>query len=106
MFLSLERIKKHINIDADFIEDDNYLISLAEVAESAVQKHIDANLSDICDETGGALPAPLLHAMLLFIGDLYMNRESVGYGTAHEIPLSYNYLLSLYKNYNNTKHNS
>lgn len=106
MFLTLERIKRHINIDADFTEDDNYLISLAEVAEATVQRHIDSNLSELCEETGGALPAPLLHAMLLFIGDMYLNRESVAFSNATEIPFSYDYLLSLYKNYNNTKHNS
>jgi len=37
--------------------------------------------------------------MLLFIGNMYLSRESVTFGNAVEIPLSYNYLLDLYKDY-------
>lgn len=105
MFLDLDLIKKHLNIDADYLEDDDYLVSLAEVAEQVVQKHIDNKLDDIVNEEG-ELPRPLLHAMLLFIGNLYANRESVAYTSTTEVPKSYDYLLSLYKNYNNTLKNS
>lgn len=105
MFLKLEDIKKHLNIDSTFTDDDAYIIQLAEVAELAVQKHIDNKLDEIVEEDG-ALPAPLLHAMLLFIGNMYANRESVAYTSVVEVPKSYDYLLSLYKNYNNTKMNS
>ena len=90
----------------DFYDDDEYLLHLAEVAELAVQKHIDQNLNELCAENSGDLPSPLLHAMLLMIGNLYENREPIAFASATEIALSYNYLLDLYKNYNNTKHNS
>lgn len=33
MYLTLDIIKKHLNVDEYFTEDDNYLISLAQVAE-------------------------------------------------------------------------
>lgn len=102
MFLTIDQIKKHLNIDAEYTDDDNYLMDLAEVAEKAVQKHIDTKLQRIVEEEG-ELPKPLLHAMLLMIGNLYNSRESVSFGvTTTEVPLSYQYLLSLYKNYNNT----
>lgn len=101
MFITLELIKKHLNIDEYFEEDDQYLLHLALVAEEVVSKHIDDNLSDLADEEGN-LPAPLQQAMLLFIGDMYQSRESVAYGsTPVEIPLSFSYILSLYKNYLN-----
>lgn len=103
MLLDLEIIKKHLNIDSDFCDDDNYLVALAEVAEKAVEKHIDTKLEDIAEEEDD-IPSPLLHAMLLMIGNLYANRESVSYSTAVEVPKSYDYLLSLYRNYNNTKY--
>ena len=96
MFLDLDLIKKHLNIDADYLEDDDYLVSLAEVAEQVVQKHIDNKLDDIVNEEG-ELPRP---------GNLYANRESVAYTSTTEVPKSYDYLLSLYKNYNNTLKNS
>ena len=47
MFLKLNDLKKHLNVDADFTEDDEYIMSLAEVAEQIVQKHIDTRLTDI-----------------------------------------------------------
>lgn len=99
MLLDLDIVKKHLNIDPDFCDDDDYIVTLAEVAEQAVEKHIDSRLSDIAKEEDG-LPSPLFHAMLLMIGNLYANRESVSYSTAVEVPKSYDYLLSLYRNYN------
>lgn len=102
MFLDLCVIKKHLNIDEEYTDDDSYLVGLAEVAEKVVERHIDQDLDSIVDEEG-ELPSPLLHAMLLFIGNMYANRESVAYTATSEVPKSYDYLLSLYRNYNNTQ---
>lgn len=99
MYLQLYQIKKHLNIDDSFIDDDEYLCDLAKVAENAVQKHIDNELSDFEDEQGN-LPMPLIHAMLLMVGNFYAKRESIAFASVAEVPESYNYLLSLYKNYN------
>lgn len=96
--MDLQTIKKHLNIDADFTDDDSYLLTLAEVAGQVIEKHIDQNLSDVAGD-GGELPAPLSQAMLLFIGNMYANRESVSYSSAGEVPFAYDYLLSLYKDY-------
>ena len=106
MYLQLYQIKKHLNIDEDFHDDDEYLIDLAMVAEKLVQRHIDHNLSELCAENGGILPPPLQHAMLLMVGNQYANREPIAFASNSEIALSYNYILDLYKNYNNTNHNS
>lgn len=98
MYVTLEEIKKHLNIEANFNEDDKYLVHLAQVAQLVVEKHIDDNLDAL--NQGGEFPPPLKQAMLLFIGDLYANRESTSFGaTPNELPLSYRYLLSLYTNY-------
>ena len=99
MFITLDRIKKHLNIDDFYIEDDDYLTTLYEVAEKVVEKHTDSNFSDIAEANGGELPSPLTHAMLLFIGDMYKNRESISFTSVSAIPFSYDYILSLYKNY-------
>lgn len=104
MYLNLEQIKKHLNIDSYFTEDDDYLMMLANVAENTVAKHIDCNLSDLCDNSGDLEP-PLIHAMLLLIGSMYMQRESVTYSTITEVPHSYNYLLDLYKDYSKKNDN-
>lgn len=98
MFVSLEKCKKHLNIDSDFVEDDNYIMSLSEVAEEIVQRHIGYRLADILVD--GQLPMPLQHAMLLLIGHFYANRESVTFGSANVLPHAYDYILQLYENYN------
>lgn len=99
MFLEIDRIKKHLNIDDYYKDDDNYLAYLYEVAEKVVEKHTDTSLKQIAEENGGELPPPILHAMLLFIGDMYKSRESISFGSVTSIPFSYEYILSLYKNY-------
>lgn len=100
MLINLATIKKHLNIDSSFIEDDSYLELLEGVAEEVVAKHIDRDLEDIIGEEGG-VPKPLLQAMLLFIANMYTNRESVAYTTVTEVPNSLSYILSMYRDYEN-----
>lgn len=95
MYLTLKQIKQQLNIDADYKEDDILLLDYATVAETIVQAHLDRDLSDLLDKDG-LLPAPILQAMLLFIGNLYANREPVAFASATELPLSYKYLLQYY----------
>lgn len=100
MLLELDAIKKHLNIDADFTEDDDYIEFLEGVAEDLVQKHIDKKFDDIIAEEG-AIPNALLHAILLFIGNMYDNRESVAYANTSEVPQSLTYILNMYRDYTN-----
>lgn len=99
MYITLEEIKKHLNIDSNFTDDDNYLLSLEKVAEDSVSKHIDNDLINLENENG-EIPNALKHALLLMIGTFYSKRESVSFASVTEVPLAYEYLLSLYKNYN------
>ena len=100
MYIQLDLAKKHLNIEDDFLEDDEYILSLIDVAESAVRVHINEDFADIAERNGGCLPPPILHAALLMIGNLYQNREPIGSKT-HSLPFNYQYLIDLYKNYNN-----
>lgn len=100
MYITVEDLKKHLNIDDDFKGDDEYLAYLITVAEDAISIHIDRNLSEVADGNGGELPPVLIHAMKLFIGDMYQSRESTSFnGSPSEIPFSYTYLTSLYRRY-------
>lgn len=99
MYLQLYQLKKQLNIDTEFHDDDEYLCDLAMVAENAVQRHIDRPLSEY-ENDEGMLPMPLIQAMLLMVGTFYAKRESIAFAASQEVPLAYEYLLSLYKNYN------
>lgn len=99
MYLELAKVKKHILVDTTFTEDDGYIQSLMDVAEASVAKHIDCNLASI-EQEDGTLPPPVIHAMMLMIGNLYANREPVAVGVSvAELPLSYNYLVNQYRTY-------
>jgi len=99
MYLTLQQVKQHLIIDHN--EDDQYLADLITVAENAVCRDLNLHsLKDIEDCTG-MLPASVIQAMLLLIGTLYANRESVTYGNPTVVPHSYQYLLALNRNYIN-----
>lgn len=97
--LSITTIKQHLNIDSGYTADDNYLQQLKRVAEAVIEKHINKSLFELETENKGDLPAPIEQAILLLIGNYYNNREAVSYTSANELPLSYNYILDLYKCY-------
>ena len=98
-YLNLDLIKKHLNIDSDFHDDDSYLEALGDVVEEVTEKHIDVSLKKLTADNNGKIPTPLKQAMLLLLGTYYNNRENVAFASSSEIPLSFSYLLSLYQNY-------
>ena len=68
MFVSLDLVKKHLNIESSYTGDDSYLNFLIPVAEGVVEKHICTNLYDLCKDDGSGnltLPLPLQSAILL-----------------------------------------
>ena len=86
-YLTLDQIKKHLNIDDYYEGDDEYLTTLGDVCEQIIAEHIETPLATIVEERGG-MPAPLIHAMLLLLGTLYLSREHVTFGQAYQIPAS------------------
>lgn len=100
MYIRIGQVKHHLNIDKYFTDDDEYIMDLVKVAEKIVEKHIDCSLSELAKDNGDELPSPIIQAILLMVGNLYANRESVAFAQSYEVPKSYEYLLSMYVNYN------
>ena len=100
MYISIEQAKKHLNIDEYFNDDDIYIGDLITAAEDAVSVNLNVRLCDV--QRDGVLPSAVAHAILIEVANLYANRESVAYSNVHEVPHSYDYLISLYKDYNKT----
>ena len=96
--MDLAFIKKHLNIDDSFTGDDDYIEFLDTVAIGTIEKHIDISYNELLTKYG-EIPTPILQAELLYIGNLYNSREAVTFGSANEIPFTYDYLLALYKDY-------
>ena len=97
-YLTLTVIKKHLNIDVDFTEDDTYLEALGTAVEDVVSKYIDYPLEQLEDSEGN-LPKALVFAMLLWIGTIYAVRESVSSVNYNTIPNSFEMLCDLYRDY-------
>lgn len=92
MEITIDELKRHLNIERDYHGEDSYLQSLIDAAQVVVQKHI-------CDSIDGKSEGqlPLAHAVKLLVGTWYMNRESLS--NLQKGNHSYDYILSLYKNY-------
>ena len=100
MYIELDYAKKHLNIEQDFTEDDEYILGLIDMAEQDVRVHVNEDFDKLAEQNGGCLPAPLLQAMLLMIGNMYQNREPLGL-KGQALPFNYQYLIDLYRNYEN-----
>ena len=100
MYIELDYAKKHLNIEPDFTEDDEYILGLIDMAEQAVRVHVNEDFAVLAEQYGGCLPAPLVQAMLLMIGNMYQNREPLGTKNL-ALPFNYQYLIDLYRNYYN-----
>lgn len=99
MYIPLDLAKKHLNLEMDFTDDDEYIVGLIEIAESAVRVHVNEDFQTLAEKNGGCLPAPILQAAMLMIGNLYQNREPLG-TKLQALPFNYQYLIDLYRNYN------
>lgn len=97
-YLILDEIKKHLNIDSAFTDDDEYLKSLAMASEDVVSKYIDYPLQQL-EDTDGDIPKALKFAMLLWIGTIYAVRESTSAVNATVMPHSLEMLCDLYRDY-------
>ena len=97
-YLTLAEIKKHLNIDVQFTDDDAYLTALATASEDVVAKYIDYPLANL-EDSNHKLPEALKFAMMLWIGTIYAVRESVSSVNMQTVPHSLELLCDLYRDY-------
>lgn len=98
MYISLAELKKHLNIDSSFTDDDTYLQSLEKAGEEVVSLYINRDLVDLEDENHN-IPKSLMHAILLWVGSMYNTRESISTSSYTQVPGSFELLCDLYRKY-------
>ena len=98
-YVDLQLAKRHLNVEQEFTDDDEYISGLIEAAEVVVSKDICVELNTLVEEGGKDIPAPLRQCILLMVGQFYANREPVAFAQTSEVPLSYSHLVALYRNY-------
>lgn len=97
-YVSLEEIKKQLNIDDFWQEDDQLLESYIIAAQKAVELHVGYTCEEMLNEYG-QLDENIKHAIKLLVGNWYNNREATSELTYKSVPLAYEYLLQQIKNY-------
>ena len=96
--IPLELAKKHLNLDEDYTEDDEYILGLLAAAKGAVERALNASLDRLAEENGGEVPMAIIQAILLMVGNWYQNREITGSKVA-ALPYNFEYLINLYRHY-------
>lgn len=96
--IPLELAKKHLNLDEEYTEDDEYILGLLAAAKGAVEKALNASLDRLASENGGEVPMAIIQAILLMVGNWYQNREITGSKVA-ALPYNFEYLINLYRHY-------
>jgi len=94
--LALDEIKKHLNIDECYLDDDSYIISLLYAAQDAAEIHLRRKLKDNNERPS------ILQGIKFLIGHWYRTRENVSNITVNEIPYTFKYLMDLNRSYKKT----
>lgn len=92
----LSELKKHLNIESTFYDDDSYLANLIDVAELSVNNYCNDGLANYADSD---IPITVKQATLLLAAHLYITRTIVSYAQGVEIPYSFKFLLNPYRVY-------
>lgn len=97
-YLTLEEIKKQLNVDQDYTGDDEYLTLLGESAEDMVSQLIDCDLTELFAENG-EMPASIKHAMRMLV-DYFYSQNRGSSSESIDIPNAIFTILKLYRNFN------
>lgn len=98
-YLTLTEVKPHLNVDADYTGDDQYIEDLILDVEEIVESEICMPISEIVADKG-AFPRALRRAMLLLIGSYYRSREDeIPSGDSARMRMASDRLMSLLRNY-------
>lgn len=100
MFISIDKVRCHLNIDECYHEDDEYIVHLICAAEDATAKRLNVkSLSKIINPDTGYLPESVNHSILLLVGNWYANREAVSNLNVNKLPYGFEFLADLNKNF-------
>ena len=96
----METVKRHLNVEQDFTDDDKLIEAYADAAEARVAKELCTTVSGLADIGGvGELPEPLRQAILLITGQYYNYREEVTDAQTRPLEQGAWHLMQLYRDY-------
>jgi hypothetical protein len=95
MNLNINQLKRQLNIEEDYTNDDAILQHSLDVSIYAVNTYLGNSLSGY---TNAEIPITVEQATLILASHYYLNRELVKPVEMKEIPYSFRFLLDPYKN--------
>lgn len=100
MFVSIDKVRSHLNLDEYYHEDDEYIVHLVGAAEDATALRLNVkSLGQLMNPDTGYLPESVNHSILLLVGNWYANREAVSNLNVNRLSYGYDFLADLNKNY-------
>lgn len=96
-YLTLDEIKKQLNVDEYYTGDDDFLELVGESVEDITANLLDCSLDDLSAQYGG-LPAGVRHAMRMLCDYAYSQQRGSS-NESNDIPNAIITILKLYRNF-------
>ena len=96
-YITLEEIKKQLNIDQEYHGDDEFLELIGESAEDITANLIDMSLDELVS-IYGVMPAGVRHCMRMLCDYAYSQQRGSS-AESNDIPSSIITILKLYRNF-------
>jgi hypothetical protein len=109
MAINIPSLKRQLNIEQSFSNDDAILQQCLDVAVQTTYMYLGNNINIsgfypsgnnvTTGYTGTTVPISIEHAILMLASHFYVNRNIVAFATPSELPYSYKFLLDWYKDF-------
>lgn len=96
MELTILDIKRQLNIELTYTDDDILLQHMLDVSTSAVEKYLGTNALTGYTET--QIPKEVIQAIVMLASHFYLNRNMITFAQGLELPYSFKWLLDPYRN--------
>ena len=96
---TIQDLKRQLNIELDFLDDDLILQQYLNVSEAAVVNNLNLYTGSTTGVTGTNQPVELKQAVLLLAANLYANRSPIAFGQPYKLPYSFDFLINPYKEF-------
>lgn len=94
-WLTLERVKKHLRLDASNTQEDDLLQLYATAAEDSILNLCNRSY-DCLLECYGEVPKPIVIASLLLVENQYTQRSAISPNNLSAVPYAFDHLVKPY----------
>lgn len=101
--LTIQDLKRQLNIEPEFTDDDALLQRLLNTAVQAVSRYMPTGTTATTGTTSGTTEITIMYdleqVIILLAAHYYQNRNMVSFGSGQEIPYTFKFLLNHFIDY-------